>query len=526
MRKKLLATVLAASMVLSLAPVLPVNTGTVASAEDAADAVETLTGTVWWTGNQVGKNYTLTGEGTLDLYIGYTAETAEGPAFSVELVSDTNKYITTGSDINIWTAEGATGTVEGGVQGGVITLGHQYKVSITRTGNDFSIVYYDLTDDKEHCTLTAKDTNMGDEVSVHVMAQVGTYMVSTAAFEMPDVTPGDTTPDDTTPDDTTPSETTGANFAAIETQPVVKYTFDNADGLDFAGEANVADGVLNLATSATNNVTYAQLPDLTSYDFSNGVTLTADINPTEGGDWTSIFMLGDGSIGAEGTDATALYHFTQGMSSVGGLNGNYFEGYFGNGCSLPGSWEYFAKEENLNKWHTVAVTITKDAMITYYNGKKIQEASGDFTNVLQAFKVAKNNYLGVSYWPGDHDFVGSMDNVGIYNTALSADDMAKLANAQSSDDETPSTPSTPAVKKKTMKLSKVAVKKNATKITGTVSVKKATVKIKVGKKAYKKATVKAKKFTLKVAKLKKGTKVTIKVTKSGYKTLTKNYTVK
>lgn len=80
--------------------------------------------------------------------------------------------------------------------------------------------------------------------------------------------------------------------------------------------------------------------------------------------------------------------------------------------------------------------------------------------------------------------------------------------------------------KKTMKLSKVKVKKGKKTITGYVSVKKATVKIKVGKKAYKKATVKGKKFTLKTGKLKKGTKVTIKVTKSGYKTLTKKYTVK
>ncbi len=81
-------------------------------------------------------------------------------------------------------------------------------------------------------------------------------------------------------------------------------------------------------------------------------------------------------------------------------------------------------------------------------------------------------------------------------------------------------------KKKTMKLSAVKVKKGKKKITGKVSVKKATVKIKVGKKKYKKAKVKGKSFTLKTAKLKKGTKVVIKVTKSGYKSLTKNYKVK
>lgn len=80
--------------------------------------------------------------------------------------------------------------------------------------------------------------------------------------------------------------------------------------------------------------------------------------------------------------------------------------------------------------------------------------------------------------------------------------------------------------KGTMKLSKVKTKKNTKKITGTVSQKKATVKIKVGKKKYKKAKVSGKKFTLKCAKLKKGTKVTIKVTKKNYKTLTKSYKVK
>lgn len=80
--------------------------------------------------------------------------------------------------------------------------------------------------------------------------------------------------------------------------------------------------------------------------------------------------------------------------------------------------------------------------------------------------------------------------------------------------------------KGTMKISKVTAKKGAKTITGTVSEKKATVKIKVGSKAYKKAKVSGKNFTLKVAKLKKGTKVTVKATKKNYKTVTKSVKVK
>ena len=82
------------------------------------------------------------------------------------------------------------------------------------------------------------------------------------------------------------------------------------------------------------------------------------------------------------------------------------------------------------------------------------------------------------------------------------------------------------VQLKTIKLSSVICKRNTSKISGKVSVSGATVKIKVGGKAYKKATVKGKKFTLKVAKLKKKTKVIIKVTNRGYKSLSKIYKVK
>jgi len=338
----------------------------------------------------------------------------------------------------------------------------------------------------------------------------------------------------------------GTDFSAIEAQPVVKFTFDAADELQLTGEAKIEDGVLKLATSETFNATYAQLPDLTSYDFSNGVTLTADILPTVAGDWTSVFMLGDGTVGGEGNDATALYHLTQGLSSVGGLNGNYFEGFFGNANidAVTYPYDYLSKAENLNKWHTLAVTITSDKMVTYLDGVKLQEQSAGYANVLQAFKVAKNNYLGVSYWPADHDFVGSMDNVGIYTSALSDADMAALASADpgtndpGTDDPGINDPGTddpgtddpgneePAPAKKAVKISKVTAKKNATKVTGTVSVSKATVKVKVGKKAYKKATVNGKKFTIKVAKLKKGTKVTVKATKSGYTAATKSVKVK
>lgn len=78
-----------------------------------------------------------------------------------------------------------------------------------------------------------------------------------------------------------------------------------------------------------------------------------------------------------------------------------------------------------------------------------------------------------------------------------------------------------------IKISGVKCVKNAKKITGKVFVSKAAVKIKAGKKAYKKAAVKGKKFTLKLNyRLKKNTKVTVKVTKKGYGAVIKSFKVK
>lgn len=91
---------------------------------------------------------------------------------------------------------------------------------------------------------------------------------------------------------------------------------------------------------------------------------------------------------------------------------------------------------------------------------------------------------------------------------------------------TPDTRITPAPTLKKLSISAVKCKKGSKKIKGKVSVSKAKVKIKVGTKAYRKATIKGKKFTLKVPKLRKNSKIKIKVTKKGYKKLVKVYKVK
>lgn len=219
--------------------------------------------------------------------------------------------------------------------------------------------------------------------------------------------------------------TPATDFSRIETQPIVGLTFDNDDEVLLAGEAKIQDGVLCLAQNASSyGRTYAELPDLTSYDFTEGITLTADILVWNyGSDWTSVFMLGDGKVGED--PGTYAYHFTQGFSSITDWTGGDKVGYYGVDIAHPYTWDFFSYPENQNRWYTVAVTITDSEMITYINGVRVQRGTGDYTVIMDTFAIASNNCLGGSYF-ADPDFSGKMDNVGIYDSVLSAEEIAAL----------------------------------------------------------------------------------------------------
>jgi len=143
---------------------------------------ETLTGTKWWDETQVGKDYTLTGDGSIVLNVRADALNAGNyGAFSVELKGEPNYFLTTGSDKNAWGAEGSAGigTLEGvsEVIESTLQKGHIYKITVTRSGQNFSVQYYDVTDSKEYWTVKWLNGNMPDTFGVHIIAQVGTYSV-------------------------------------------------------------------------------------------------------------------------------------------------------------------------------------------------------------------------------------------------------------------------------------------------------------------------------------------------------------
>ncbi len=72
--------------------------------------------------------------------------------------------------------------------------GHTYAVTVTRSGNTFTLRYADHTTGKEMCTLAITPGEIaGKDVQIHVMAQVGTFATSFNAGTLIAAL-GDTTP--------------------------------------------------------------------------------------------------------------------------------------------------------------------------------------------------------------------------------------------------------------------------------------------------------------------------------------------
>lgn len=244
--KKRLAMVLAAAMVFST-PVAVNKTVSVAAEEESA--YETLTGTAWWTGSQAGKDYTVDAGFTTVLYVKAQQLNDGQGAFSVEVKGVDEKgiayFLTSGSDGNIGGAEGSkdVGTFSGMFDPleSKLVEDHIYKITVTREGKDITINYFDATANKEYCNLKWTGGNMPEKAGVHVIAQVGTYLVSANTF--------------------TNVSVTGPAIKAEEGAKALAYSFDAIDAPAGTGfEVSVSNGTETVTGSAVaaegGHVTY------------------------------------------------------------------------------------------------------------------------------------------------------------------------------------------------------------------------------------------------------------------------------
>jgi hypothetical protein len=225
---------------------------------------------------------------------------------------------------------------------------------------------------------------------------------------------------------------TSDNSAQVSARPtlipaqIAHYSFEG-NGLDSSGNGNdcelvgspaFAAGKYGLALSLNGSGQYAMVPAGIMAGVTN-FTIAAWVYWNGGNAWQRIFDFGND---------TTQYMFLTPSSGSGTLRfaistNSYFAEQILETLPLP-----------VDEWEQVAVTRNGNTAKLYTNG--LLAASGTVTISPASFNPMLNN-LGMSQYPADPFFNGRLDEVFIFNYALSDTEIARLAANQ------PPPPTTP-----------------------------------------------------------------------------------
>ena len=197
---------------------------------------------------------------------------------------------------------------------------------------------------------------------------------------------------------------TGPN---AETRTITAITSTGATGPRIPGE-------IGNAVMLSGNGEYVQMPT-GMFGGLHDFTISAWVNPSSGNAWQRIFDIGTG---------TNDYMFMTVNAGGAGFryaittNGNGAEQQLTGGGVLP-----------LNTWSHVAVTLSGTTGTLYLDGKVVA-TNPNMTLSPSSLPTITQAWLGRSEFAGDPFLDGALDDVQIYNSALSADQIAALAAGQ------------------------------------------------------------------------------------------------
>jgi hypothetical protein len=175
-------------------------------------------------------------------------------------------------------------------------------------------------------------------------------------------------------------------------------------------------GKIGKALSFCNTNAYATLPTGAVSSLTGDYTISAWVNPASNASWQRVFDIGSSSNASMflTTNDGAELRYAITTSGAGGeqrLNST-------NPKTLP-----------LNQWSLVTVTVAGTTGTLYVNGQVVATNTA-MTIHPSAFGQSTRNYIGKSQYSGDPALNGTVDDLNVYNRALSADEVAALAGGQ------------------------------------------------------------------------------------------------
>jgi beta-glucanase (GH16 family) len=177
-------------------------------------------------------------------------------------------------------------------------------------------------------------------------------------------------------------------------------------GLSF--NTNRVNGNLGTALAFDGVDDYVDLPDGFN-EFDNGFTVTLWAKPTAAKNYARFIELGNG----ESSDNIYLCR-------EGTTNGLRFKAY--GGASSDGA-VIAANAIELNRWQFFAATVSAAGAVTLYkNGQVI----GTGTSTWPWGVTRTQNYLGRSNWAADEYYQGAMDEIRVFDYALTSQEVQSI----------------------------------------------------------------------------------------------------
>lgn len=177
-----------------------------------------------------------------------------------------------------------------------------------------------------------------------------------------------------------------------------------------------AAGMVGQAFSFDGTDDYVDLPDGFA-DFTSGFTVGLWANPTSTGYWARFIEFANGA-------ANHNILLTRRSTS----NDLAFEVYVAGSST---GMAYAVDAITNNEWHYYAATHDATGVKLYKDGVLLAQALDTGTPAIPDIVTRVNNYIGRSNWPGDAYYAGKMDEVAIFNRALTVGEIAAIYNAGS-----------------------------------------------------------------------------------------------
>lgn len=217
------------------------------------------------------------------------------------------------------------------------------------------------------------------------------------------------------------------------------FQFDVVGAQTVADPDNGSNQVMSFSASTDGSVKGSQylrskVNALKDTSFADGFTISMKVRPKKltvsGADWTYLFGLGH--MSGDNEDSYGSWNYVDGTMGLITRYGDAYTAHYPGDGWVPGNsvnsqFDYFVSGSGADQWSTVTYVFAKDNVSIYMNENCICQwsSSNALADILKTVNTGRLN-LGTGISAFAESYVGYMDDVKVFNTGLSAEQIYKF----------------------------------------------------------------------------------------------------